>query len=110
MDSKVRAQQSPAQIQILLEYTKHARKQMKKRCLHPSEVELIYLHGTEVTAEEYFFRFKDVEKLKLIRPEIPTASIDRLIGCKVVVDFPNVITCYRCTKVSQKKRIKHLLH
>lgn len=100
--------------QSQLVYTKHARKRMKQRSLHPSEAELIYWYGTEVTTGEYFFRVKDANKLKAVvsrkQSGICTTPIDRLIGWKLVVDFPNVITCHKCTKASQKKRIKHLLH
>ena len=57
IDLKVTAQQK-------LIYTKHAMKRMKQRSLRPSEAELIYWNGTEVTAGEYFFRVKDANKLK----------------------------------------------
>ena len=116
--------------------TNHGKKRMKNRSLSRLEAKVIYWFGSELTDDEIFFSKKDAKKLIsdishsneykfLIKPlgaeknddankdskisKNVKISINSLVGWKIVVRGTNLISCYRCTKESQRKRISRLL-
>ena len=116
--------------------TNYGKKRMKNRSLSKLEMKVIYWFGSELTDQEIFFSKKDAKKLIsnisqsneynfLIEPlgagknydtvkngqinKNVKISINSLVGWKIVVRGKDLISCYRCTKESQRKRISRLL-
>ena len=116
--------------------TNYGKKRMKNRSLSKLKAKVIYWFGSELTEDEIFFSKKDSKKLIsdisysneyqfLMEPlgaeknydrlkngkinKNVKISINSLVGWKIVVRGTNLISCYRCTKESQRKRISHHL-
>ena len=118
-----------------LHFSNHASKRMKQRNLTSNNANLIYWFGTEINQNEIYFTKKNAEYLtqclstkkseasevckilkwskkylgtKLEQNEGLQQIIKALIGWKIVVEGKKVITCYRCTKKKQQKRLSRI--
>ena len=101
-----------------LNFSDHATKRMKQRCLKQKHAALIFWFGTEISEYEIFFSAKNAQEAETFfkgqnkndnNNNSKKSVIKKLVGWKIVVDGSKVITCYRCTKKHQKKRIARKL-
>lgn len=82
--------------------TRHAELRLRQRGFRPSDMDVLLGIASQVTRDSYVLMEKDVaseiQKLKRM-----IQDLERLKGCRLVVESGAVVTCYRPSKATQKR-------
>lgn len=85
--------------------TRHGETRMRQRGMKKGDAELILAYGTQVDAEAWFLRKRDVDRaIESRKQEIQT--LERLRNRKVVVRGNRVITAYSSRPADQKRTLR----
>lgn len=85
--------------------TRHAEMRMRQRGLRDDDLRLLLKTASQVSPDAYMLTERDAAcEIAIRKREIQ--SLERLKGCKVVVEDGIIITCYRSHWKNQKKTLR----
>lgn len=85
--------------------TRHAEMRMRQRGLRDDDLRLLLKTASQVSPDAYMLTERDAAcEIAIRKREIQ--SLERLKGCKVVVEDGTIITCYRAHRKNQKKTLR----
>lgn len=85
--------------------TKHAGARMRQRGLRGADLDLLLKSATAVAPDAYLLTAADAEReIRQRKREIQ--QIERLRGCKVVVDGSTIVSVYRSRPVDQRRTFR----
>ena len=88
-----------------LTLTKHAQTRVRQRGIREADLPVIVAAGTPVDDDSLFLLAKDVDReIRLRKREID--ALERLKGCRVVMDGDTVVTVYRPSRSTEKRLMR----
>ena len=85
--------------------TRHAEMRMRQRGLRDDDLRLLLKAASQVSPDAYMLTERDAAR-EITRRKREIQSLERLKGCKVVVEDGIIITCYRAHRKNQKKTLR----
>jgi hypothetical protein len=86
--------------------TRHAAIRMAQRGIHPDELELIAIIGTEVQ-DGYLVRDKDYQRIERMLKQL-LQRIRRLKGKRIVIEQGKIITAYHASRRTKRHLMRSL--
>lgn len=86
--------------------THHAGARIRQRGLRDDDIRLLLKASSQISSEIYLLTEHDAAReISLRKREIQ--SLERLRGCKIVVEQGYIVTCYHASSKNQKKSLRH---
>jgi hypothetical protein len=86
--------------------TKHAEIRMRQRGLRVSDMRLLLKDASQVSPGAYLLTNQDAAReIAVHKSEI--RRLERLKGCKVIVEQGFIVTCYRTGRKNQKRTLQY---
>lgn len=86
--------------------THHAEVRMRQRGLRDNDIRLLLRASSQVSPDVYLLTEQDVAH-EIARRKREIQSLERLKGCKVVVEQGCIVTCYHAGSKNQKKTLRY---
>ena len=86
--------------------TRHAAVRMRQRGLRDDDMSLLLRAASQVSPDVYMLTERDTAR-EIARRKSEIQSLERLNGCKVVVEQGCIVTCYHAGKKNRKKTLRH---
>jgi hypothetical protein len=92
-------------IVVDLHFTIHAEARVRQRGIREADVPVIVATGTPFDDDSVFLMARDVDReIQKLKREI--CALERLRGCRVVIEGKKVVTIYRPSKKTEKKLLR----
>lgn len=88
------------------ELTRHAQVRMRQRGLRDDDIRLLLKSASQVSPDVYLLTEQDMAR-EIARCKREIQSLERLKGCKVVVEEGCIVTCYHADRKSRKKTLRY---
>ena len=88
-------------------YTRHADQRMQQRGIRKTDVELVRRCGTRIHDGFLLLTRRDSER-EICQRKREIQALERLRGCKVLLDHDVVVTLYHATPKQQKAATRRL--
>lgn len=88
------------------ELTRHAETRMRQRGLRDDDVGLLLKTASQVSPDAYLLTEQDMAR-EIARCKHEIQSLERLKGCKIVVEDGYIVTCYHAGRKSRKKTLRY---
>ena len=86
--------------------TRHAEVRMRQRGLRNDDIRLLLTAASQISRDVYLLTERDTAR-EIAKCKRKIQSLERLNGCKVVVEQGCVVTCYHTGKETRKKTIRY---
>jgi len=86
--------------------THHAAIRMRQCGLRDDDLRLLLGTASQISPDAYMLTERDAAR-EIERRKREIQSLERLRGCKVVVEEGAVVTCYHARYADQKKTLRH---
>lgn len=83
----------------------HAETRMRQRGLRDADLDLVLDCATQVAPDAYMLTRADTQR-EINRRRHEIQCLERLSGCKVVVEGPTVVTCYHAHRQEQRRTLR----
>jgi hypothetical protein len=88
-----------------LHLTNHAEARVRQRGIRESDIPVIVAAGTPVDDDSVFLLARDVDR-EIQQRKREICALERLRGCRVVIDGQTVVTIYRPSNKTEKKLLR----
>jgi hypothetical protein len=88
-----------------LHLTNHAKARVRQRGIRESDIPVIVGAGTPIDDDSVFLLARDVDR-EIQRRKREICALERLRGCRVVIDGQTVVTVYRPSSKTEKKLLR----
>ncbi len=85
--------------------TAHAEIRMRQRGLRDADLDLILSCATQVAPDAYMLTRADTQH-EIARLKRKIQCLERLCGCKVVVEGETIVTCYHARQNEQRRTLR----
>ncbi len=85
--------------------SRHAEARAQQRGIRESDIPVIVAAGTPIDDDSVFLLARDVDR-EIQRRKREICALERLRGCRVVIDGQTVITIYRTSSKTEKKLLR----
>ena len=85
--------------------TRHAQTRMRQRGVRDDDLRLLLTAASQVSPDAYMLTEHDAAR-EIASRKREIQSLERLKGCKVVVEDGTIVTCYRARRENQKKTLR----
>ena len=86
--------------------TKHADVRIRQRGLRDDDINLVLLTASSIGPDAYMLTAQDAAR-EIARRKHEIQTLERLKGCKLVVEGDSIISCYHADANAQKKTLRH---
>jgi hypothetical protein len=88
-----------------LHFTNHAEARVRQRGIRESDIPVIVAAGTPVDDDSVFLLARDVDR-EIQQRKREICALERLRGCRVVIEGQTVVTIYRPSSKTEKKLLR----
>ena len=92
---------------LALEISHHAEQRLRQRGIPQAQLKLVLQCGTQVDEGGYFFSDADVDAAIAERKR-EIQSLEKVRGCKIVLDGDTVVTAYRPDRRKRKRMLRRI--
>jgi hypothetical protein len=85
--------------------SRHAEARAQQRGIRESDIPVIVAAGTPVDDDSVFLLARDVDR-EIQRRKREISALERLRGCRVVIEGQTVVTIYRPSSKTEKKLLR----
>ncbi len=86
--------------------TRHAEVRMRQRGLRDNDINLLLQSASQISPDTYLLTKQDVAR-EITRCKREIQNLERLKGCKIVVERGCIVTCYHAVAKAQRKNLRH---
>lgn len=90
---------------VNLYFTNHAEARVRQRGIRESDIPVIVAAGTPIDDDSVFLLARDVDR-EIQRRKREICALERLRGCRVVIEGQTVVTIYRPSSKTEKKILR----